>query len=557
MLQNGAMLGNRYIVERLIAKGGMGNVYLVTDTKLHNQRWAVKEITDAASHAQFIEEARLLTSLSHPYIPKVTDYFEPDEQGRCYLVMEYINGKTLEQVFVDAGMQLPLPQITKYMLQICDILAYLHSQEKPIVFRDLKPANVMVDEFDNIRLIDFGIARSYEQHKLTDTIQMGTIAFAAPEQFENKQSDPRTDIYSLGTLLYYLLTKGSFFLQHYHRLDQALAEWPDDLGRIVRKLLDPDPDSRYQHVREVAEELAMVVDVSDDGHATTAAAPLTSTVRISSEHKPNPSPPIHSSFERSKPLADNVSAAYTTQATQSNPALIIYVLDVSGSMNFMAGEKNRLEVVMESLYAALKQMVFRSTKGSRISSRYRVAILAYSDEVHDVLGGIKSIDEMMHTGALPKLTTGRFTDTAKAFLQVEQILQREIPQMRDCPAPLICHMTDGVYTGQDPEPIVRRIRNMSVRDGNVLVENIFVSDELLEKEVAHPKRWPGILDDTMFRDDYGYKLRSMSSPIPESYRQMMRDANYNLSEGAYLMFPGTNSELVSLGFQMSAATPIR
>ncbi|WP_230986884.1 vWA domain-containing protein [Cohnella fermenti] len=247
--------------------------------------------------------------------------------------------------------------------------------------------------------------------------------------------------------------------------------------------------------------------------------------------------------------------SYTVKASQSHPALILYLLDVSGSMSLTNGHKKRIDIVAESLNVALRQMVFRSTKGSRISARYRVAIIAYSDDVNDLLGGIKSIDALMNTGMLPVLATHRFTDTAKAFLYAESLLRAELPRIQDCPAPLVCHMTDGVYTGEDPEPIVRRIMNMSVKDGNVLVENIFIGD-VLEHEIEQPKRWAGIRENTSFRDEYGCKLRKMSSVIPESYRDMMREANYNLAAGSLLMFPGTHPDLVSLGFQMSAATPI-
>ncbi|WP_245987533.1 vWA domain-containing protein [Cohnella lupini] len=249
-------------------------------------------------------------------------------------------------------------------------------------------------------------------------------------------------------------------------------------------------------------------------------------------------------------------AFYTTQATPSNPALIIYLLDVSGSMSLMKGYKRRIDIVSDSLQVALRQMVFRSTKGSRISSRYRVAIIAYSDEVFDLIGGVKKIDELMSTG-LPTLKTYRFTDTAKAFQHAEQILRDELPRMQDCPAPLVCHMTDGVYTGEDPQPIVRRIMDMSVKDGNVLVENIFISDDVLETEVDQPKHWQGVRAETVFKDDYADKLRRMSSIIPESYREMINEANYNIARGSLFMFPGTNPDLVSLGFQMSAATTLR
>ncbi|QMV44874.1 VWA domain-containing protein [Cohnella cholangitidis] len=235
---------------------------------------------------------------------------------------------------------------------------------------------------------------------------------------------------------------------------------------------------------------------------------------------------------------------------------MIYLLDVSGSMTLANGDKRRIDVVTDALHVTLRQMVYRSTKGSRISSRYRVAMLAYSDEVYDLLGGVKKIDELMNDGGMPILNTHRFTDTAKAFRHAETILRAELPSLQDGPAPLICHMTDGVYTGDDPEPIARRIMDLSVKDGNVLVENIFISGDVLEQEVVDPKRWQGVTPNTPFLDEYGYKLRAMSSVMPDSYREMMRDANYNLAQGSLLMFPGTNPDLVSLGFQMSAATPI-
>lgn len=547
MLHPGDLLGNRYKVESLIAKGGMGCVYLVKDAKLNNKELAVKEITQA-NNEMFIEEAQILMNLSHPYIPKITDYFEPDANGKCYLVMEYINGLTLQQVFENAARALSLTTILKYMLQLCEILSYLHNQAKPIIFRDLKPANMMIDEHDNIRLIDFGIARKYDQGKLTDTAQMGTIVFAAPEQFENKQTDPRTDIYAVGGVLYYLLTGGKYFFHNNEVLSKALSHVPRQLVDLIQQMLEPDLDRRVQAISAVFEQLKLI-QMNIENNIKEANA--TQTVMIKAEDQTK-----HATAGLEAFSSTPRSSSYTTQATQSNPALIIYLLDVSGSMTLMNGEKRRIDVVTDSLYVALRQMVYRSTKGSRISSRYRVAVLAYSDEVHDLLGGIKKIDELMNTGALPALTTYRFTDTAKAFLYAEQLLKAELPSMQNCPAPLICHMTDGVYTGEDPQPIVRRIMDMSVRDGNVLVENIFISDDVMEQEIDQPKRWQGIREDTAFRDAYGYKLKKMSSVIPESYREMMRDANYNLAKDSLLMFPGTHPDLVSLGFQMSAATPI-
>ncbi len=246
--------------------------------------------------------------------------------------------------------------------------------------------------------------------------------------------------------------------------------------------------------------------------------------------------------------------AYDTQATSNTPALVVYVLDVSVSMSNPLGGARRVDVVMDALGAALRQMVFRSTKGARVSPRYRLAILAYSDHVYDLLDGIKTVDHVASLG-VPELSPMRVTDTARAFAQVEKMLKQELPTLGDCPAPLVCHMTDGEYTGDDPEPSVRRIMGMSVPDGNVLVDNIFISDKVLSTPVSNPYQWPGILPTTGLDDSYARKLQSISSPLPESYRRTMQEAGYQMAQGALMMLPGMNPELVEMGFVMSAATP--
>lgn len=553
MLHEGDMIGNRYRVASQLARGGMGNVYLAKDTKLGDKLLAIKEIQQA-NHETFLEEARILTSLSHPHIPKITDYFEPDAEGRCYLIMEYVRGVTLQQKFEQSNGDLPLADIMKYMLQLCDILAYLHHRPQPIIFRDLKPSNMMIDEFDNMQLIDFGIARKYDQVKTFDTVQLGTVAFAAPEQFEQKQTDVRTDIYALGAVMFYLLTRGKYIYQCHGAVAEACSHLPGPLAELIAAMTASDPAQRPQDIAHVKARLSAIPLLASQPQSWDA--PVHQTVMLQPESRPA-TPPVH---DRTAYLGGGppigVGAAYTAKATQTHPALVIYLLDVSGSMTMPLGGRKRIDVVTEALNVALRQMVFRSTKGSRISSRYRVAIIAYSDEVYDLLGGIRSIDELMNSGKLPVLQTHRFTDTASAFLYAEQLLKAELPNIQDCPAPLICHMTDGVYTGEDPEPIAKRLMNMSVKDGNVLIENIFISDDVLEQEIEMPKRWPGIRENTKFKDAYGYKLQRMSSVIPESYRSMMREANYNLAMGSLLMFPGANPDLVALGFQMSAATPI-
>lgn len=247
---------------------------------------------------------------------------------------------------------------------------------------------------------------------------------------------------------------------------------------------------------------------------------------------------------------------YTLLASAGTPALIVYLLDVSASMNRPLGVRRRIDVVTDALSAALRQMVFRSTKGSRISPRYRVAMLAYSDHVYDLLDGIKPIDQVAYQG-VPELSPMRTTDTARAFAEAERLLRAELLAALSGPAPLVCHMTDGEFTGDDPEPIARRIMAMGVSDGNVLVENIFISDALPVNAIADPRNWQGVLPGDPLEDEYMPKLRAMSSPLPESYRAMLRESGYRLAPESLMLLPGTSPELVAMGFQMSAATPVR
>jgi len=246
---------------------------------------------------------------------------------------------------------------------------------------------------------------------------------------------------------------------------------------------------------------------------------------------------------------------YTLEATAQTPALIIYALDVSASMNEPLGDKRRIEVITDALSAALRKMVFRSTKGTHVSPRYRVAMIAYSDQVFDLLDGVRTVDEVMKKG-VPALTTLRTTDTARAFATIEKLLQRELPNLQHCPAPPICHMTDGEFTSDDPMPIARRIMDMAVPDGNVLIENIFISDELLPAPITDLRNWPGLLADTNLTNDYAKSLRSISSPLPERYREMMVESGYHMNRQALMMLPGMSPELVEMGFVMSTATPV-
>jgi hypothetical protein len=217
------------------------------------------------------------------------------------------------------------------------------------------------------------------------------------------------------------------------------------------------------------------------------------------------------------------------------------------------GGQTCIDMVSQALQKMAVKMVQRSTKGTIVSPRYRVAMFAYSSQVIDLLGGIKTIDELAKLG-VPRLTTLDATDTAAGFAEVERLLRTELPNIQDHPAPLVCHMTDGQFTGPDPEPIVKRIMEMSVPDGNVLVENIYVHKGIIS--VPDPYKWPGIQASDRIADAYAQKLSDISSPIPDGYLMVMQEFGYQLVQGAKMFFPAENQGLVELGFAMSGATPL-
>lgn len=224
----GYMLRGRYRVLRVIGGGGMGAVYKAEDTKYSDTPVAVKEMrTDLDSQPQhrgsdedegqrereerrqlleaFRREAQILSDLKHHNLPRVTDFFT--EGGRPYLVMELIPGESLEKRLDRLrGQPMDEADALKYGIQVTQVLQFLHAQNPPVIFRDVKPANIMLMPNNQAKLIDFGIARTYKEGKRRDTMSMGTAAYAPFEQFGKGQTDARSDIYSLAATLYHLLT---------------------------------------------------------------------------------------------------------------------------------------------------------------------------------------------------------------------------------------------------------------------------------------------------------------------------------------------------------------
>ena len=208
----GDRLEGRYTIIRPLGKGGMGAVYLVEDARIAGRQLALKEMSEQGidpaeaktALEAFTREAQLLSRLDHANLPKVFDTFSA--HNRHFLVMEFVPGKTLEKRLEEAGGALSEREVYGYAVQLCDVLDYLHRQQPPIIFRDLKPANIMLKPDGRIKLIDFGIARHFKPGRSKDTQAMGTPGYAAPEQYGKEQSDARTDVYALGATLHHAIT---------------------------------------------------------------------------------------------------------------------------------------------------------------------------------------------------------------------------------------------------------------------------------------------------------------------------------------------------------------
>ncbi len=259
----GAMVQGRYRVLNLLGRGGMGNVYLVEDARVFGKRWALKELQDTLlppaerpqAIQQFQAEARMLVRLSHPNLPQIADYFA--EGGRHYLVMEYVDGETLEAILGKTAGFLSEAQVLEWALQLCDVLTYLHGQNPPVIFRDLKPDNIMLTPDGRIKLIDFGIARFFKPGQARDTRNLGTPGFAAPEQYGKGQTDARSDIYSLGATLHRLLTrydptKQLFSFPPPRSLNSSVSS---QFEAVIIKATDKDANRRYQTAAEMKQAL--------------------------------------------------------------------------------------------------------------------------------------------------------------------------------------------------------------------------------------------------------------------------------------------------------------
>jgi hypothetical protein len=331
-LAGGTLIGGRYRVVRLVGKGGFGAVYEAVDERFQARRVvAIKEMSDAqltpAEKTQAIQdfrhEADLLVQLHHQNLPQVSDFFE--EAGKAYLVMEFVEGKTLEKEQEDAAGPLPEARVMGFALQLCEVLGYLHTRIPPVIFRDLKPSNVMLTPEDEIKLIDFGIARVFKSAANKDTTSLGSRGYAPLEQYGRSQSDARSDIYALGATLYDLLTKTTPTDAATRRVNPLAFKTPRQVNpaisrvteQIVLKAMQEEAKDRYQSAAEMYRAIASsgVVSVTNVGMRT--------VITPQPPAPPAPYPQAGPAVPASTVYGQQPAAAPFAQSPLASPAVVV------------------------------------------------------------------------------------------------------------------------------------------------------------------------------------------------------------------------------------------
>lgn len=266
-LKPNTILINRYRVLGTLGGGGQGHVYQCRDLNFPDAKRlvAIKEMhypgdpsIRTSTMATFQREANILATLAHPAIPKIFDFF--DQNNRAYLVMEYINGNDLEELLTKTR-ELPMDKILEWAIDLCDVLYYLHNhQPEPIIFRDIKPANIMVDSLGKVRLIDFGIAKVFVRD--VKNTMIGTEGYSAPEQYKG-DVNPLSDIYSLGATLHHVITRKDPRLEPPFSFNERILKdhnegVPIGLQEVINRALEMEPTGRFQNALEMKEALQNV-----------------------------------------------------------------------------------------------------------------------------------------------------------------------------------------------------------------------------------------------------------------------------------------------------------
>lgn len=269
MLEIGSLVDGKYKILSVVGRGGMSTVYMAINEKA-NKTWAIKEVRKdgvvnfAAVRQSLVTEANILKRLKHPHLPSIVDVIEDSQT--FLIVMDYIEGRSLSDTLKEYGAQ-PQELVIQWAKQLCDVLGYLHTRTPPIIYRDMKPSNIMLKPDGNIMVFDFGTAREFKAKQMKDTICLGTVGYAAPEQFGGMGStDARTDIYCLGATLYHLVTgknpsEPPYEIRPIRQINPALSS---GLERIIMKCTQRNPDDRYQSAEELLYALSHYEKIDEE-----------------------------------------------------------------------------------------------------------------------------------------------------------------------------------------------------------------------------------------------------------------------------------------------------
>jgi serine/threonine protein kinase len=410
----------RYRVEKLVASGGMGAVYRALDTRF-NRPCAVKEMLDEfqteTERTQAVEwfgrEATLLLDLNHPCIPRVRDFFV--ESGKHYLVMDFIDGRTLGEVLEKEGNVVGLngargvseARARSWAQQICNVLNYLHHLNPPIIFRDLKPTNIMVTNRDEVKLIDFGIARTFQSQQQATIIM--TVGYAPPEQLHG-MPEPRSDIYALGATIHRLLThhdaannKPSIF--SFPPLRSLRPDVSPAFESVIMKALAPVLEQRWREAGEMERAIINLPPPALQSSQQPLIQPIQGTVQA------NVNPPTPSRLTPQQPILPNVAA--TTGTTGPGGPHIIAALGFLNSGQIEAAYSAVQQAYRAEPNNSLVHRIFGQVFARRQPPMIEPALKAYSTslqlnpkdaETHKLIGDVWLFLRRQPAQAIPEYT---------------------------------------------------------------------------------------------------------------------------------------------------------
>lgn len=261
MLTENEIFNQKYKIIKSVGHGGMGTVYLSIDIS-DQTKWAIKEeLITEQNKKLLLSEAEIMEKVSHPAFPKFRSKVELN--GFLYIIMEYVEGVTLEQIIEEKGV-IEEAKVINWFKQACVALQYLHGLETPVVYRDFKPSNILLDIKGRIRIIDLGIAQEYRGNGAKTEVAVLTRGYAAPEQYNKRYKlDERTDIYALAVTMHYLITgkdpnKPPYEFEPTRKLRKDTSR---AIEYILKKCLQPNPDKRYANVRLLLSDLNKIAEL--------------------------------------------------------------------------------------------------------------------------------------------------------------------------------------------------------------------------------------------------------------------------------------------------------